>query len=92
MKIWLVLVMTFLCLLQIAIDCSAAWQSVNRSLKPLRMSAILATSQILVPEGNGSPFEFLYQQEQKIFADSAVEAERHFTSYIEDFRHISRTF
>ncbi|MGQ3665298.1 hypothetical protein [Citrobacter braakii] len=32
MKIWLVLVMIFLCLLQIAIDCSAAWQSVNRSL------------------------------------------------------------
>lgn len=48
-------------------------------LKPFLISVIPATSQILVPVGSGmltgSSLQFLYQQSQKLFADSAVEAE-----------------
>jgi hypothetical protein len=44
-------------------------------LKPFLISVIPATSQILSLLVAGSSLQFLYQQSQKLFADSAVEAE-----------------
>ncbi|WP_173023391.1 hypothetical protein [Escherichia coli] len=66
-------------------------------LKPFLISVIPATSQILVPEGNGSSLQFLYQQSQELFADIAIEAERpvperYLTADTEGFRVLCERF